>query len=74
MDFILFNFTNSEIEIVEINVLVKDNFWRGSQNLLINEKDTKDPNYNSNLRSLIENDWILYDVDVDYISFFQLTS
>lgn len=82
MDFTLSNFTNSEID--EINVLVKDSFrsvakhagtlkaWVnntkiGRQNLLINEKGIKDPKYNSDLNALRENDWILYDTDVDYI-------
>ena len=82
MDFALSNFTNSDID--EINVLVKDNFrsvakhagtlksWVnntkiGRQNILINEKGIKDPKYNSDLNALRENDWILYEVDVDYI-------
>ena len=82
MDFTLSNFTNSQID--EINVLIKDNFrsvakhvgtfktWVnntkiGRQNLLLNEKGIKDPKYNSDLNALRENEWLLYEVDADYI-------
>ena len=82
MDFAMSNFTNSQID--EINVLIRDNFrsvakhagtlktWVnntkiGRQNLLINEKGIKDPKYNSDLNALRENDWILYEAEADYV-------
>lgn len=83
MDFALSNFTNSHIDEINVLIkdnfrsVAKhvgtlktwvNNTKIGRQNLLINEKGIKDPKYNSDLNALRENDWILYDVDVDYIA------
>ena len=82
MDFALSNFTNSSIDEIDVLIkdnfrsVAKhagtlkawvNNTKIGRQNLLINEKGIKDPKYNSDLNALRENDWILYDVDVDYV-------
>ena len=83
MDFALSNFTNSHIDEINVLIrdnfrsVAKhvgtlktwvNNTKIGRQNLLINEKGIKDPKYNSDLNALRENDWILYDVDVDYVA------
>lgn len=82
MDFTLSNFTNSHIDEINVLVkdnfrsVAKhagtlkawvNNTKIGRQNLLLNEKGIKDPKYNSDLNALRENDWILYDIDIDYI-------
>ena len=75
MDFPLSNFTNSDID--EVNILVKDNFrsvskhvgsmktWVNNtiiarQNILINEKGIRNPKENSDLACILQNDWVLY--------------
>lgn len=82
MDFALSNFTNANID--NINVLIKDNFrsvskhcgslksWvtntkLGSQNLLINERGASDKTVDSDLNAIRFNDWVLYQADPDYI-------
>ena len=82
MDFALSNFTNSNID--DINILVKDSFrsvakhvgslksWVnntkiGRQNILINEKGIKNPKINTDLRALAENDWVFYETRPDYV-------
>lgn len=82
MDFALSNYTNANID--NINILVKDNFrsvskhcgslktWvtntkKGSQNLLINEKGICDKKVNSDLNAIRFNDWVLYEANPDYI-------
>ena len=82
MDFALSNFTNSNID--DINILVKDNYrsvakhigtlkaWVnntkiGRQNILMNERGIKDPKFNSDLNAIRENDWVYYQADADYV-------
>lgn len=82
MDFALSNFTNSNID--EINILVKDNYrsvakhigtlktWVnntkiGRQNILMNERGIRDPKYNSDLNAIRENDWVYFEADADYV-------
>ncbi len=82
MDFALSNFTNSNID--EINILVKDNYrsvskhigslktWVnntkiGRQNILMNERGIKDSKFNSDLNAIRENDWVYYEADADYV-------
>ena len=82
MDFALSNFTNSNID--EINILVKDNYrsvakhigtlktWVnntkiGRQNILMNERGIRDPKFNSDLNAIRENDWVYFEADADYI-------
>ena len=83
MDFALSNFTNSHIDEINVLIkdnfrsVAKhvgtlktwvNNTKIGHQNLLVNEKGIKDPKFNSDLNALRENDWVLYDVDVDYVA------
>lgn len=82
MDFALSNFTNANID--DINILVKDNFrsvskhcgslksWvtntkKGTQNFLINERGISDKKYNSDLNAIRENDWVMLEANPDYI-------
>ena len=82
MDFPLSNFTNSDID--EVNILVKDNFrsvskhagsmktWVNNtiiarQNILINEKGIRNPKENSDLACILQNDWVLYEAKADLI-------
>ena len=39
----------------------------GKQNYLVNEKGLADPDFNSDLNALRENDWVLFDTNADYI-------
>ena len=39
----------------------------GKQNYLINEKGLANPDFNSDLNALRENDWVLFDTNADYI-------
>lgn len=82
MDFALSNFTNSNID--EINILVKEYYrsiakhvgslkaWVnntkiGRQNILMNEHGIRDSKFNSDLNAIRENDWVFYESNPDYV-------
>ena len=82
MDFALSNFTNSNID--EINILVKEYYrsvakhigtlkaWVnntkiGRQNILMNEAGIRDPKLNSDLNAIRQNDWVFFDANPDYV-------
>ena len=82
IDFALSNFANSNINDINILVkdnfrsVAKhcgslknwaSNTKIGKQNYLVNEKGLADPDFNSDLNSLRENDWVLFDTNADYI-------
>ena len=82
IDFALSNFANSNINDINILVkdnfrsVAKhcgslknwvSNTKIGKQNYLINERGIADPDYNSDLNAIRENDWVLFDTNADYI-------
>ena len=82
IDFALSNFANANINDINILVkdnfrsVAKhcgslkawaSNTKIGKQNFLINERGLADKDYNSDLNSLRENDWVLFDTQADYI-------
>jgi len=82
IDFALSNFANSNINNINILVkdnfrsVAKhcgslktwaNNTKIGRQNYLINERGIADPDYNSDLNALRENDWVLFDSKAEYI-------
>lgn len=82
IDFALSNFANSNINDINILVkdnfrsVAKhcgslknwaSNTKIGKQNYLINERGIADPDYNSDLNAIRENDWVLFDTNADLI-------
>ena len=82
IDFALSNFTNARINNINILIkdnfrsVAKHcgslKFWasntkKGIQNYLINEKGISDPNFNSDLNAIRENDWTILEENPDYI-------
>ena len=82
IDFALSNFANSNINDINILVkdnfrsVAKhcgslkawaSNTKIGKQNYLINEKGIANPEFNSDLNAIRENDWVLFDTQADYI-------
>ena len=82
IDFALSNFANANINDINILVkdnfrsVAKhcgslknwaSNTKIGKQNYLINERGIADPNYNSDLNAIRENDWVLFDTNADLI-------
>ena len=82
IDFALSNFANSNINDINILVKENfrsvakhcgslknwvSNTKIGRQNYLINERGIADPDYNSDLNAIRENDWVLFDSNAEYI-------
>ena len=82
IDFALSNFANANINDINILIkdnfrsVAKhcgslknwaSNTKIGKQNYLINEKGIANPDYNSDLNAIRENDWVLFDTNADYI-------
>lgn len=82
IDFALSNFANANINDINILVKENfrsvakhcgslknwaSNTKIGKQNYLINERGIADPNYNSDVNALRENDWVLFDTNADLI-------
>ena len=82
IDFALSNFANSNINDINILVKENfrsvakhcgslknwvSNTKIGRQNYLINERGIADPDYNSDLNAIRENDWVILDSNPDYI-------
>ena len=82
MDFGLSNFTNSGIDEFSILVKENfrsvskhvnslkawvTNTKIGRQNILINEKGIKDPEFNTDINCIKENDWVFFESRADYV-------
>ena len=84
IDFALSNYCNSDIDNVGILVknhqrsILKhlgnmmswvENTKISHETIFYNEKGILNPAYNSDINNIKENDWVLYDVDADYLVF-----